>query len=243
MLSWLDHPHATQVLIAISTRFAIDSLRDEATRLIDELAARHDWTREQLADRTMPTAGLEPDGTLVLDTGMRQFTLRLTDALELVLRNAAGKIVKTISGPNQSEDEEAFKHAKKQLSETKKQLKEVLQFQKMRLYEALCTQHAWPAEDWQQFLKPHPIVGRHDKAFASLGITASLELSGICVFDEGAGYEVALQSLSFVDTRGAGCRTLGAIPPVMLSECYGDMEAIAASGLGYAADWREQTGA
>ena len=29
-----------------------------------------------------------------------------------------------------------------------------------RFYEAMCVQHQWRMEDWQQYLQSHPIMGR-----------------------------------------------------------------------------------
>lgn len=160
VLSHVDHPQATQVLVSVSTRFRTAGIRKEALRLVEELAERKGWTHDQLADRTIPSAGLEEDGKLLLDTGQRQFTLLLDEELKLTLLNPAGKKVKAISGPNKEEDPDQFKAAKKQLSASRKELKDILKLQQGRLYEAMCTQRTWQFEEWDEYLNRHPIVGR-----------------------------------------------------------------------------------
>ena len=37
----------------------------------------------------------------------------------------------------------------------------MLALQKERLYEALCTQRPWRFDDWDSYLRKHPIVGRY----------------------------------------------------------------------------------
>jgi hypothetical protein len=50
-------PLAVQVLLSIGNRFRTASIRKRAAELVQELADRKGWTKEQLADRTIPDAG------------------------------------------------------------------------------------------------------------------------------------------------------------------------------------------
>lgn len=161
VLAWTDHPSATQVVLAVGNRFRTKGIQEEAMRQCQLLAERKGWTMDELADRTIPTAGLDEDGVLELDYGTRTFTARLSEDLSLVLTNPAGKVLSSLPDPNQSDDPEKAKLAKAALSASRKELKSVLSMQKERLYEALCTQRTWRFEEWETYLRRHPVVGRY----------------------------------------------------------------------------------
>ncbi|WP_170157123.1 DUF4132 domain-containing protein [Roseimicrobium gellanilyticum] len=160
MLAWVDHPNATQTLLAIGTRFRTKSLQEEATKLAREIAERKGWSLAELADRTIPTAGLDEQGLLELDYGARQFQARLDADLNLTLADPDGKTIKSLPEPRKDDHEELAAAAKKQLATSRKELKQVLEQQRMNLYEAMCVERAWDYEDWEPYLNRHPVV-RH----------------------------------------------------------------------------------
>ncbi len=161
VMAWVDHPSATQVVLAVANRFRTKGIQEEAMRQCQLLAERKGWTMDELADRTIPTAGLDEDATLELEYGTRTFTARLSEDMSLVLTNPGGKTIASLPDPNQSDDAEKAKQAKATLSASRKELKSVLSMQKDRLYEALCTQRIWRYEEWETYLRKHPIVGRY----------------------------------------------------------------------------------
>jgi hypothetical protein len=161
VLAWIDQPVATQVVLSIANRFRTKGIQEEAMRLCQLLAERKGWTIDELADRTIPTAGLDENGSMELDYGTRKFIASLTDDMSLVLTNQNGKTIASLPDPNQSDDQELAKQSKSNLSTGRKELKSVLTMQKDRLYEALCTQRTWRFEDWDAYLRQHPIVGRY----------------------------------------------------------------------------------
>ncbi|WP_038161472.1 DUF4132 domain-containing protein [Verrucomicrobium sp. BvORR106] len=160
MLAWVEHPSATQTLLAVGTRFRTKSLQEEATRLAQEIAERKGWSLAELADRTIPTAGFDENGTAELDFGPRQFTLRLNADLEIVLMDPEGKPLKALPAPRKEDDEELATTAKKQFAAARKELKQVLDQQRGSFYEAMCLQRTWRFEDWDLYLNRHPIA-RH----------------------------------------------------------------------------------
>jgi hypothetical protein len=81
--------------------------------------------------------------------------------MSLVLTGPSGKTISSLPDPNQSDDAEKAKQAKAVLSASRKELKSVLSMQKDRLYEALCTQREWRFEEWDTYLRKHPIIGRY----------------------------------------------------------------------------------
>lgn len=130
-------------------------------RQCEMLAVRKGWTLDELSDRTIPTAGFDELGNMELDYGARAFSATLSEEMTIAIANQSGKTIASLPDANQSDDPEKAKQAKASLSSARKELKSVLAMQKDRLYEALCTQRAWRFEDWDIYLRQHPIVGRY----------------------------------------------------------------------------------
>ena len=160
MLSWVEHPVATQVLLATASRFRTRSIQDEAGRQVQALSERKGWTPDELSDRTIPSAGLDDRGTLVLDYGPRQFIARLDSQLALVFLDSEGNKLKSLPEPRRDDDAEQAALSKKLFSNARKELKGILTMQRDRLYEAMCTQRSWRFSEWDEYLNRHPIV-RH----------------------------------------------------------------------------------
>ena len=161
VLAWTEHNSAIQLLLSVANRFRTKGIQKEAEKLVTELAERNSWSRDELSDRTIPTAGFDQGIKQTLDYGSRQFTLLLDADMSLVLKNPDGKVIKSLPAARKDDDPEQVKAAKKQLADARKQLKQVLKMQRERLYEAMCTQRAWSFADWDTYLNQHPIVGRY----------------------------------------------------------------------------------
>ncbi|HEY3529330.1 MAG TPA: DUF4132 domain-containing protein [Nocardioides sp.] len=159
MLAWVEHPSATQLVLSVGSRFRTKSFQDEAVRQAEALAQRKGWTVDELADRTIPTAGFEDDGVLELPYGPRTFSARLQPDLTVELHDSDGRTVKALPTPRQTDDADQAKESKKAFTAAKKELKAIATLQTQRLYEALCTERSWSVEDWQRYLLRHPVVG------------------------------------------------------------------------------------
>lgn len=159
-LSGSDDPAVIQLMLSISRRYRTRSVQERALAHVEAIAERRGWSQDQLADRTIPTAGLDDTGTLALSYGPRSFAVTLDTALRPVLRSPDGKVLKALPAPRQDDDAEAAKEAKKELTAHKKEVKQVVDLQTARLYEAMCTDRTWPAADWDEFLRRHPLAGR-----------------------------------------------------------------------------------
>ncbi|ARU53490.1 hypothetical protein CBR64_20720 [Cellulosimicrobium cellulans] len=153
-------PAAIQELLAVSRRFRQATVQETAQRLAAELADRRGWTADQLADRTVQTAGFEDDGLLHLDLGSREYVGRITPAFTLELTSDAGKVVKALPAARAQDDPELVSAAKKQLTASRKELKGVVALQTQRLYEAMCVGRTWTAQEWQEYLLGHPVMSR-----------------------------------------------------------------------------------
>jgi uncharacterized protein DUF4132 len=153
-------PAAVQLLLSISRRFKQASVQATATRLVENLAERRGWTADELADRTIPTAGFDADGLLRLDFGGRRFVGRASPSGTIELSTAEGRPVKALPAARAGDDAELVKEAKKQLTTSRKELKAVLSQQTARLYEAMCVGRTWSAADWREFLLEHPLLAQ-----------------------------------------------------------------------------------
>lgn len=156
----IDDTAVIQLMLAVARRHRTTSVQEKARTLVQRIADRNGWTRDQLADRTVPTGGLDDSGTLALSFGSRQFTVTLDADLKPVLRNADGKVIAALPEPRQDDDADAAKEAKQLLGACKKEVKQVVTLQTGRLYEAMCTGRVWPAADWRTYLQQHALVGR-----------------------------------------------------------------------------------
>jgi hypothetical protein len=159
MLAWVNHPSATQLVLAIGSGFRTKSFQDEAVRQAAALAERNGWTVDELADRTIPTAGFDDRGVLELPYGPRTFTAVLRPDLTVELRDPGGTVISALPAPRKSDDADQAKESKGAFAAAKKELKTIAALQAQRLYEAMCTGRSWSAEDWDRYLLRHPVAG------------------------------------------------------------------------------------
>ncbi len=153
------HPDALALLQATASRHKMRTIQKTAVGLVEQVAQWRGWSAEELADRTVPTGGLDPDGLLRLSYGEREFTGRLTPELRIVLTDSSGKTLKTLPEARVSESSLKVNAAKKQLRAARKDAKAVLTLQSARLYEAMCGGRTWTGADWRTLLRGHPLVG------------------------------------------------------------------------------------
>lgn len=153
-------PLAIQFVLSISRRWRTRGVKELAGVLVEGVAERSGWTAEQLADRTIPTAGFDERGLLDLPIGDRVYQARIDGQGRIDLFNPDGKTVQnlpsSVAGPAAAD----LTEAKSLLSSAKKESRQVWDFQSRRLYEALCVERSWPVEEWSEYILAHPIVGR-----------------------------------------------------------------------------------
>lgn len=155
-----NDPAIIQLLLSISRRYRTHSVQERARQLVENIAERNQWTHDQLGDRTIPTAGLDEKGELLLEYGERQFIASLDTGIKPILRNTDGKEIKSLPEPRKNDAPEVIKEAKSLWSQCKKEVKQVVELQSARLYEAMCASRLWPVSEWQEYIAAHPIVGR-----------------------------------------------------------------------------------
>ncbi|RIJ71226.1 DUF4132 domain-containing protein [Nakamurella silvestris] len=153
-----DERSPMQLLLSVARRHRTASVQAKAAELVEVIAQRHGWSPDQLADRTVPTAGFDEHRLLELTYGEREFVGRISPAFALELTGPHGAVIKSLPAARMEEDPEIVKAAKSQLSASRKELKQILELQTGRLYEAMCAQRSWPAAEWTEYLLGHPLV-------------------------------------------------------------------------------------
>jgi len=158
MLAGNATPTALQVVIAASVRLKQKSVQKHAGELVTRFAEDRGWSIDELADRTIPTAGFDDDGVLALPCGddARPYSARLVSALTIALTSPQGKTVAGLPAG----DDETTKESKKALANAKKELKQIVEMQSGRLHEAMCAGRTWPAADWIACFHDHPVMRR-----------------------------------------------------------------------------------
>lgn len=161
-------PVSLQVVIAAATRLKQKGVQAKAGEMVEAVAEAHGWSIEELADRTIPTGGLDDDGRLELPCGPMEklYTAQIGDDLSIILRNPDGKEIKALP----SGDDEASKASKKQLSASKREIKQVIKAQADRLYEGVCAERVWSQADWQRDFYNHPVMRRLVERVVWLGL-------------------------------------------------------------------------
>ena len=171
-------PAVLQLILATSQRHKQPGSRKYAGELANALAEDRGWTAAELADRTIPAAGLDDDGVLELPIGERTYRARAAvargksakDVLALALENPEGKPVSALPTPSDPAEAEEAKAAKKAFANAKKELKQTVESQTGRLYAAMCSNRVWPAADFEAFLLRHPIAGPLLRRLVLLGL-------------------------------------------------------------------------
>ncbi len=142
----------------LAARIKHAQVRGAAQAALNNAARRAGISREELADRIVPTLGFDPPGEQMLDYGPRQFVARLAGDLGLQLRDENGKQLKSLPKPNSQDDAQLAEKAQESWKQIKAGLKQALKSQTARLERDLVNQRAWLLERWHQLFLHHPLL-------------------------------------------------------------------------------------
>ncbi len=155
-----DDPEVIQWLLKLARGYRTRPVRERARAVVAAIGARQGWSPEELADRTVPTAGFGEEDIVELPFGARSFSASLVAGPELRLSDATGKALKSLPKPRKDDDPELAKDSTARLREMRSELKDVIANTSARLQEAMCTERTWTGADWHAWIRAHPIVGR-----------------------------------------------------------------------------------
>lgn len=153
-------PAVMQLLLGIAQRYKAASVQKKARLLVEQVAAHRGWSADQLAERSMPSGGLDENGELVLDYGRSVFVARLDGALKLQLFDANSQPLAALPAPRQEDREELAREAKQQLALCKQDILQVQAALASQLYRAMCLDRCWPADEWRDVFLRHPLANR-----------------------------------------------------------------------------------
>ncbi|MFF5288538.1 DUF4132 domain-containing protein [Paractinoplanes globisporus] len=147
-------------LHGIAERARLGGLKKAAQRKMDEVAAGLGLTADQLADRLVPGLGLEPDGSMRLDYGPRQFVVGFDKQLRPFAADATGNRLKALPKPGVRDDPERAPAAYREFTTLKKDVRTVAADQIRRLERAMVTGRRWPSDEFRRLFVEHPLL-RH----------------------------------------------------------------------------------
>ena len=177
LLAAMGDPVTLQVVISAATRLKQKGVQKFAATLVEKVAEAKSWSMDELGDRTVPSAGLDEDGVLHLPCGPdeKAYAATIGGSLTLEIRNPDGKVVKSLPGGQ----DDATKDSRKQLSASRRELKQVVAMQSARMYEALCSERQWAIVDWKRDISEHPIMRRLAERVVWLGLNQDGEIAGM----------------------------------------------------------------
>jgi len=160
LLAEMPCESALMQLQRLSMRLKSKPLQAKAGEKLAAVAAARGLSAEELEDRIAPDLGLDESGSLTLDFGPRQFTLRFDESLQPIVLDAQGLRLKDMPKPLQSDDEALAAEASTRFKQLKKDAKATATLQLQRLERAMVTQRRWRAQQFRLFYLQHPLM-RH----------------------------------------------------------------------------------
>lgn len=150
---------ALRMLIKLSQK-ARTTLRPVAEKELKRYADSMGLTADDLADRVLPTLGLDAQGKRVFDFGNRQFTMRLNAELEPEFVDNTGKKLKKLPTPNANDNEQQATQAVNDFKAMKKALTAFKREDVPRLELIMVNQRRIAFADFEQFFIKNPLMLR-----------------------------------------------------------------------------------
>ncbi len=147
-------------LNAMAEKLKFKGLQAKAREKVAAIAQARGLSAAELADRLVPTLGLDESGTLTLDFGPRQFTVAFDEALKPFVKDASGARLKDLPKPVKADDAEMAQAATARYKQLKKDAKAIAAIQIARLELAMTAQRRWSAADFRACILEHPVM-RH----------------------------------------------------------------------------------
>lgn len=140
----------------LADRCKREMVRKRAAAKVDEVAEQRGLSRIELADRLVPTLGL--DESRRLDFGPRHFSIAFDETLAPYVRDAQGARLKDLPKPRQDDDAAKAGAATLRWKQLKKDMKTLARVQLARLEQAMVDQRRWPFDEFERFFVAHPLT-------------------------------------------------------------------------------------
>jgi len=135
-------------------------IKKRALERIQEIARTRGLSQGQLADRLVPTLGLDPSGRMTLDYGPRQFTVGFDEALKPYVLDGAGERRVNLPKPSKKDDPAIAPAAEKRFKQLKKDARTLASVQIARFEDSLKVGRRWTGAEFKTYLSGHPLI-RH----------------------------------------------------------------------------------
>ena len=142
----------------IAHKFKHKQVKNAAIQALDSAAEALGITPDELGDRIVPDLGFNENMERIFDYGTRKFKVYLTPTLEVEVYDENNKKIKNMPAPSKKDDEETAKKSNAEFKQMKKQLKNVVSIQKLRLETALLTDRRWDREAWNNLFVKNPVM-------------------------------------------------------------------------------------
>ena len=142
----------------IARKIKYKGLKARAQECIKAIAKARQLSPDELEDRIIPSLGLDAKGQRVFDYGDRQFHFVLGQDLIPMVRDEKGKIKASLPKPAKKDNEELANLALADWKLLKKQIRETLKIQTIRLEQAMIAQRRWQWQEFEDLLANHPLM-------------------------------------------------------------------------------------
>lgn len=149
---------ALMIVDGISRKFKFKQVKEAAAAALSYAAEQLGMDKEELSDKIVPSLGFDNRGERSFDYGVRSFTVRLTTELALEIMDDNEKVIKKLPEASKKDDPEKAAAAQAEFKELKKQLKNTVNIQAMRLELALSANRLWSKEAWTSLFVDNPIM-------------------------------------------------------------------------------------
>ena len=200
-----DTEASLMVIEGLSQRFHYKGAHNIARRVLEDVAKKRKLTVFELEDRLVPRCGLDDDGTKAFDLGGKKVTLRVDQDLRAELEDEGKSRMKSVPAK--------FTEAKAAFDLLRTELEAALKTQCARLEQSLSTGRRWKMDDWETYMRKHPLMRHLVRRLVWGSYDAKGKLQNAFMVDE----EGALMDVELGKTEIAG-KLVGLVHPVELDE-------------------------
>ena len=140
----------------LAERCRVSVVRQRAAAHIEAVAQERSLSRLELADRLVPTLGLDQSRTLYF--GPRRFEVGFDETLTPFVRDAQGARLKDLPKPRQTDDTARAEAASLRWKQLKQEMKTLARVQVARLERAMIDRRRWSADEVGRFFVTHPLM-------------------------------------------------------------------------------------
>ena len=158
VLATMKSDAAFMLMHGIAEKVKSRPLQQKAREKMESIAESLGLGTEELADRLVPTLGLDDDGSRILDFGPRTFRVGFDEHLRPFVRDAEGARLADLPKPGKSDDEAKATAAGAAWKALKKAAKAAATQQLERLQNAMIAQRRWEQATFATYLVAHPLV-------------------------------------------------------------------------------------